>query len=60
MDTAIKRENADNVTALVVQVTSDQPVPPATRRSLFSRRRTCMLSPRFDSVDHFEVLDELG
>jgi PPM family protein phosphatase len=40
VDTAIKRETADNVTALVVQVTSDQPVPPATRRSLFSRRRT--------------------
>ena len=40
VDTAIKRDTADNVTALVVQVTSDQPVPPATRRSLFSRRRT--------------------
>jgi protein phosphatase len=40
VDTAIKRETADNVTAVVVQVTSDQPVPPAVRRSLFSRRRT--------------------
>jgi len=40
VDTAIKRESADNVTALVVQVTSDQPVPPAVRRSLFSRRRS--------------------
>jgi serine/threonine protein phosphatase PrpC len=40
VDTAIKRETADNVTALVVQVTSDQPVPPAPRRSLFSRRRS--------------------
>ena len=40
VDTAIKRDSADNVTALVVQVTSDQPVPPAVRRSLFSRRRS--------------------
>ena len=40
VDTAIKRQSADNVTALVVQVTSDQPVPPAVRRSLFSRRRS--------------------
>jgi PPM family protein phosphatase len=40
VDTAIQRETADNVTALVVQVTSDQPVPPAVRRSLFSRRRS--------------------
>jgi PPM family protein phosphatase len=40
VDTAIKRESADNVTALVVHVTSDQPVPPAVRRSLFSRRRS--------------------
>ncbi len=40
VDAAIKRESADNVTALVVQVTSDQPVPPAVRRSLFSRRRS--------------------
>jgi len=40
VDTAIKRLSADNVTALVVQVTSDQPVPPAVRRSLFSRRRS--------------------
>jgi hypothetical protein len=36
----VKRESADNVTALVVQVTSQQPVPPAVRRSLFSRRRS--------------------
>ena len=40
VDTAVKRESADNVTALVVHVTSDQPVPPAVRRSLFSRRRS--------------------
>jgi protein phosphatase len=40
VDTAIQRRSADNVTALVVQVTSDQPVPPAVRRSLFSRRRS--------------------
>jgi serine/threonine protein phosphatase PrpC len=40
VDTAIKRQSADNVSALVVQVTSDQPVPPAVRRSLFSRRRS--------------------
>src|SRR5579862_8969954 len=40
VDTAIKRESADNVTVVVVQVTSDQPVPPAVRRSLFSRRRS--------------------
>ena len=39
VDTAVNRASADNVTALVVQVTSDQPVPPASRRSLFSRRR---------------------
>jgi protein phosphatase len=40
VETAIQRRTADNVTALVVQVTSDQPVPPAVRRSLFSRRRS--------------------
>ena len=40
VDTAIDRASTDNVTALVVQVTSDQPVPPAARRSLFSRRRS--------------------
>ena len=39
VETAVKRESADNVTALVVQVTTDQPVPPTVRRSLFSRRR---------------------
>jgi len=40
VDTAIKRQSADNVTVVVVQVTSDQPIPPAVRRSLFSRRRS--------------------
>ena len=40
VETAVKRASADNVTALVVQVTSDQPVPPAARRTLFSRRRS--------------------
>ena len=36
--TAIEREAADNVTAVVVQVTSDRPVPPEPRRGLFRRR----------------------
>jgi serine/threonine protein phosphatase PrpC len=36
--TAIERETADNVTAVVVQVTSDRPVPPEMRRGLFRRR----------------------
>jgi protein phosphatase len=39
--TAVKREATDNVTALVVHVTSDRPIPPAiTRRSLFRRNRS--------------------
>jgi len=36
--TAIQRESADNVTAVVVQVTSDRPIPPEMRRGLFRRR----------------------
>jgi protein phosphatase len=37
---ALKRGGPDNVTVLVVRVTSDQPIPSAsTRRSLFPRRR---------------------
>ncbi|HUI48061.1 MAG TPA: protein phosphatase 2C domain-containing protein [Acidimicrobiia bacterium] len=35
---AIERGAADNVTAVVVQVTSDRPVPPEPRRGLFRRR----------------------
>ena len=36
--TAIERDAADNVTAVVVQVTSDRPLPPEMRRGLFRRR----------------------
>jgi len=36
--TAIQRETTDNVTAVVVQVTSDRPIPPEMRRGLFRRR----------------------
>jgi protein phosphatase len=38
--TAIGRGTADNVTALVVQVTSNRPIPPApAKRSFFARNR---------------------
>jgi protein phosphatase len=38
---ALDRDAPDNVTALVVRVTSDRPIPPApARRSLFRRSRT--------------------
>jgi serine/threonine protein phosphatase PrpC len=38
VELAVKREAADNVTAVVVCLTSDQPIPPAgTRRSIFRR-----------------------
>jgi protein phosphatase len=37
---AIKRETGDNVTAVVIHVTSDRPIPPVVaRRSLFRRNR---------------------
>jgi protein phosphatase len=40
VEIAIDRETADNVTAVVVHVTSDQPIPPViTRRSLLRRKR---------------------
>jgi protein phosphatase len=40
VDLALAREAPDNVTALVVKVTSDRPIPPvAARRSLFRRAR---------------------
>jgi serine/threonine protein phosphatase PrpC len=39
VDLAVKRGTADNVTAVVVQVKSDRPIPGAgSRRSLFRRR----------------------
>jgi protein phosphatase len=36
--TAVERNTADNVSVVVVQVTSDRPIPPEQRRSLFRRR----------------------
>jgi serine/threonine protein phosphatase PrpC len=37
---AVKRETTDNVTAVVVHITSNRPIPPvSTRRSLFRRNR---------------------
>ena len=40
VDLALKRGAPDNVTVLVVRVSSDRPIPPAGgRRSLFGRRR---------------------
>ncbi len=38
VDLAIERRTLDNVTAVVVQVTSDRPIPPELKRSLFRRR----------------------
>jgi serine/threonine protein phosphatase PrpC len=39
VDLALKRDAPDNVTAAVVHVTSDRPIPAAAgRRSLFRRR----------------------
>ncbi|MHB8465148.1 MAG: PP2C family protein-serine/threonine phosphatase [Acidimicrobiales bacterium] len=39
VDTAIERGTTDNVTAVVIQITSDRPIPASTgRRSLFRRR----------------------
>ena len=38
VDLAITRGTVDNVSAVVVQVTSDRPIPPEPRRSLFRRR----------------------
>jgi serine/threonine protein phosphatase PrpC len=39
VDLAVKRGTADNVTALVVRVKTDRPIPGAgTRRSFFRRR----------------------
>jgi len=38
VQSAIKRETTDNVTAVIVQVTSDRPIPPEPRRGLFRRR----------------------
>jgi len=41
VQSAIDQDAADNVTAVVVHVTTDQPIPPANvRRSLFRRNRT--------------------
>lgn len=38
---AVKRDATDNVTAVVVRITTNRPIPPAiARRSLFRRRRT--------------------
>jgi PPM family protein phosphatase len=39
VDTAIERGTADNVTAVVVRITSDRPIPAAGGRRLFFRRR---------------------
>ncbi len=40
VETAVKRDATDNVTAVVVHVTSDRPIPPVVaRRSLFRRNR---------------------
>ncbi len=40
VEAAIKRDATDNVTAVVVHVTSDRPIPPVVgRRSLFRRNR---------------------
>jgi serine/threonine protein phosphatase PrpC len=39
IDTAIERGTADNVTAVVVRITSDRPIPAAGGRRLFFRRR---------------------
>jgi PPM family protein phosphatase len=40
VDLALKRDTPDNVTVLVVMVTTDRPIPPVTaRRSLFRRSR---------------------
>ena len=38
VDTALKRGTADNVTAVVVRITSDRPIPAAGGRRLFFRR----------------------
>jgi protein phosphatase len=38
IDLAIERQTLDNVSVVVVQVTSDRPIPPEPRRSLFRRR----------------------
>jgi protein phosphatase len=38
VDLAIERRTLDNVSVVVVQVTSDRPIPPEPRRSLFRRR----------------------
>lgn len=38
VDTAIERKTADNVTAVVVRITSERPIPAASGRRLFFRR----------------------
>jgi protein phosphatase len=38
VDLAVTRRTLDNVSAVVVQVTSDRPIPPEPRRTLFRRR----------------------
>jgi protein phosphatase len=38
VDLAVERRSADNVSVVVVQVTSARPIPPEQRRSLFRRR----------------------
>jgi PPM family protein phosphatase len=38
VDIAVDRHSVDNVTAVVVQVTSDRPIPPEGRRPFFRRR----------------------
>jgi serine/threonine protein phosphatase PrpC len=38
VDTAISRGTTDNVTAVVVQITSDLPIPAAGGRRLFFKR----------------------
>lgn len=38
VETAVERQTADNVSVVVVQITSDRPIPPEARRSVFRRR----------------------
>jgi serine/threonine protein phosphatase PrpC len=38
VETAVERQTADNVSVVVVQITSDRPIPPEVRRSVFRIR----------------------